>query len=489
MSRQLITCLDKYYCNNFRGLNMNVNLNKGYITLIIFILAATLLSSAQSVVTTGLANIMADFSASSTTVQWIYSSFLLVLGVMIPTSAYITRRFKIKTILLASLALFFIASLIAYFAPNIEVLIFARVLQAIGSGVLLPITQIVIFKVIPEEKWQIFMGLFGFIIGIAPALAPTLGGMVIDASSWRGIFLIFAALTFIILVIGAVLVKFELETSDYPLDIISLILCVIACVGIMLGFSNIAEYGSSILYVIAPIVIGIICLFVFIKRQISIEHPLLNLAVLKNKYFVWGTMFSAILYFTMCGLNVIMPLFVQSVAYHSATTSGLILLPGTIIMIVFNFVGPLLASKIGVRKVLILSCIFSIVGFGSMMTYNVNSSVEYMILTQIIRAIGPGLGLMPAVTWTMSVVSDDIEDATAINNTVRQIIGSVGAAIAVVLMAVFAGGNVCHNQLSANAFSITSLIMIILTIISLFIVIIYIKDKVKNDDVTEESFN
>lgn len=156
------------------------------------------------------------------------------------------------------------------------------------------------------------------------------------------------------------------------------------CVGIMLGFSNIAEYGASILYVFAPIIIGVICLLVFVKRQYNIEHPLLNLTVLKNKYFVWGTLFSAVLYFTMCGLNVIMPLFVQSVAYHSATTSGLILLPGTIIMIVFNFVGPLLANKIGVRKVLIASCIFSIIGFGVMMTYTVNSSVEYMMLTQFL---------------------------------------------------------------------------------------------------------
>ncbi|MCQ2964315.1 MAG: MFS transporter, partial [archaeon] len=227
------------------------------------------------------------------------------------------------------------------------------------------------------------------------------------------------------------------------------------------------------------------------KRQYNIEHPLLNLTVLKNKYFVWGTLFSAVLYFTMCGLNVIMPLFVQSVAYHSATTSGLILLPGTIIMIVFNFVGPLLANKIGVRKVLIASCIFSIIGFGVMMTYTVNSSVEYMMLTQILRSIGAGLGLMPAVTWTISVVSGDVEDATAINNTVRQIIGSVGAAMGVVLMAVFAGGNIAHNQISADAFSTTSLVMAILAVVSLIIVLLYVKDDVKKVEIEEsqESLN
>lgn len=397
---------------------------------------------------------------------------------MIPLSAFFTRRFKIKTILLSALSLFLIGSLIAFIAPNIETLILARVIQAIGSGILLPITQIVLFKVIPEEKWQVYMGLFGFIIGIAPAIAPTAGGLIIDYVGWRSIFLIFAAAIAVLIVIASVVVKLEFETGHYPLDILSLILCVLACVGIMLGFSNIAENGFDLIWVILPIVIGAISLVLFVKRQFGIETPLVDLHALKNKYFFFGTLFSALLYFTMCGLNVIMPLFVQSVAYHSATVSGLVLLPATLVMIVFNFVGPLMANKFGVRKVLILSCIFTIIGYLMMMTYRVDSTIEYMIVTQIIRAIGAGLGLMPAVTWTIAVVSGDVEDATAINNTVRQIIGAIGSAVAVVLMATFAGGNIARNAVSVTAFGQTSLVMAILAIVSLVIVIVYIKDEI-----------
>ena len=457
---------------------MDVKLDRGMSTLLIFIIAAAILSAAQSVVTTGIAGIMADFHVSSTTAQWIYSSFLLVLGVMIPLSAYITRRFKVKTILLSSLSLFLVGSLLAYVSPNIIVLIIARVIQAIGSGILLPITQIVLFKVIPEEKWQVYMGLFGFIIGIAPALAPTAGGMIIDYIGWRSIFLIFAGMVFVLILVALVVVKLEFETGDYPLDVLSLILCVLACVGIMLGFSNIAGNGFDLVYVILPIVVGTFSLIFFVRRQFGIKTPLVDLHALKNKYFFFGTLFSALLYFTMCGLNVIMPLFVQTVTSHNATTSGLILLPATLVMIVFNFIGPLLANKIGVRKVLIMSCIFSIVGYLIMMTYNTNSTVEYMIITQIIRAIGAGLGLMPAVTWTIAVVSGDVEDATAINNTVRQIIGAIGSAVAVVLMTVFAGGTLAHNRVSVSAFGQTSLVMAILAVISLVIVILYIKDEI-----------
>ncbi|WP_296875789.1 MFS transporter [uncultured Methanobrevibacter sp.] len=457
---------------------MNENIDRGMSTLIVFIIAAAILSAAQSVVTTGIAGIMADFHVHSTTAQWIYSSFLLVLGVMIPLSAFFTRRFKVKTILLSSLALFLIGSIIAYLAPSIEVLIVARVVQAIGSGILLPITQIVLFKVIPEEKWQVYMGLFGFIIGIAPALAPTAGGFIIDSVGWRSIFLIFAIMIAVLMLVASVAVKLEFETGHYPLDIYSLILCVLSCVGIMFGFTNIADNGFDLIWVILPIVIGGVSLVLFVKRQFGIKTPLVDLHALKNKYFFFGTLFSAILYFTMCGLNVIMPLFAQSVSNYDATTAGIILLPATLVMIVFNFIGPLMANKFGVRKVLLLSCLFTVVGYLLMMTYTRSTTVEYMIVTQVVRAIGAGLGLMPAVTWTIAVVSGDVEDATAINNTVRQIIGAIGSAVAVVLMVVFAGGNVGHNYLSVSAFAQTSLVMSILAIVSAVIVVIYIKDEI-----------
>lgn len=172
-----------------------------------------------------------------------------------------------------------------------------------------------------------------------------------------------------------------------------------------------------------------------------------------------------------------MPLFTESVAYYSSTISGLILLPATAVMIIFNFIGPVLTDKLGIRKILIISSIFSIIGFLSMMTYNINTSVEYMIITQIIRGIGAGLGLTPAISWTMSVVYKDVEDATAINNTARQIIGAIGSSITVVIMQIFAGGIINHSNTSVKALTDVSLIMAILIIISLIIVIAFIKNK------------
>ncbi|MBQ6511072.1 MFS transporter [Methanobrevibacter sp.] len=455
---------------------MNSEVKTGRTTLIIFIIAAAILSAAQTVVTTGISFITLDFHTTTNMAQLVYSSFLLVLGVMIPLSAFIARRFKVKTILISSLIIFLIGTIISFISPNIEILIISRVIQGIGAGILLPITQIVLFKVVPEDKWQVYMGLFGLIIGIVPALAPTLGGVIIDYVGWRPIFLIFAIIVAILILISLAAVKLEFETGDYPLDILSLMLCIVGCSGIMFGFNNITKNLSPV--VIIPLIIGVISLVIFVKRQFSIKTPLVSLVPLKNKFFFAGTLFSSLLYFTMCGLNVIMPLFVQSVAHYTATESGLILLPATLVMIVFNFVGAIIANKIGVRKVLILSCIFSIVGYLAMTTYTMSTSMEYMAITQIIRSIGAGLGLMPAVTWTIAIVSGDVEDATAINNTVRQIIGAIGSAVAVVLMTLFAGGRISHSLISQEAFSQTAIMMSVLAVVSLIIVVLYIKDEV-----------
>ncbi|MBO6111158.1 MAG: DHA2 family efflux MFS transporter permease subunit [Methanobrevibacter sp.] len=449
----------------------------GLITLIILILASAVTLISQSIVTTSLPYYMHDFAISSATAQWTYSVFLLVLGVMIPPTAYITRRFKIKTILATSLILFIIGSVLCFVAPSIEILIIGRILEAMGTGILMPIGQILIFRIMPEEKWALFMGLFGFLVGIVPAMGPTVGGIIVDLFDWRFIFEVLAIIAVLILILSLILANFELETEKYPLDFPSLLLSILFCVGLMIGFSNVAEYGFSILYVILPIIVGIISLIVFVKRQNKIEKPLINLSVLKNKYFVYGTVFASLLYFIMCGINVIVPLFVQNVAYYSSTESGLILFPAAIIMIVFNFIGPVLADKIGIKPVLITSSFLNIIAFVAMMTYDMNSSFEYILATQFIRGIGCGLGLSPAITWSMSVVAWDVEDATAINNTARQVIGAIGSSIAVVIMQILASGKITHNQLSVNSFSLTSLMMIIITVIILIITVLFIKNK------------
>ena len=460
---------------------MNIELNKKMNLLVLFIIAASLVTIAQSIITTGVVYLMSDFSVSSTQAQWSYSAFLLVVGVMIPLSAFISRRFSSKTIFFFSLIIFLLGSVICYFSTSLTILIIGRVLQAIGNGIIMPYVQILLLKSIPEEKWQTYMGFYGLIIAIAPVIGSFIGGFVITLYGWRTLFSFFTISTIILIVLGLIFVKDTSQTEDYPLDYLSVILSVIGCAGVMFGFTNVADYGFTHYLVILPIIIGIAALILFVRRQPKLDKPLINMNILKNRYFSVGTVFICILYFALNGCTALVPIFIQGVGYNSAIFSASVLLPGGLLIIIFNIIGPLLTNKIGIKKVLIMGCVFSIIGFGAMMLYTQDSSFEFMTITQSIRYIGTGLALMPATTWTLTMVSDKVEDGTAVNNTLRQISAAIGSSIVVVMVAVLAGGSIDHNHASVVAFNQTSLILLVLHIVMLILTVVFIdeKDKVK----------
>lgn len=460
---------------------MNIELNKKMNLLVLFIIAASLVTIAQSIITTGVVYLMSDFSVSSTQAQWSYSAFLLVVGVMIPLSAFISRRFSSKTIFFFSLIIFLLGSVICYFSTSLTILIIGRVLQAIGNGIIMPYVQILLLKSIPEEKWQTYMGFYGLIIAIAPVIGSFIGGFVITLYGWRTLFSFFTISTIILIVLGLIFVKDTSQTEDYPLDYLSVILSVIGCAGVMFGFTNVADYGFTHYLVILPIIIGIAALILFVRRQPKLDKPLINMNILKNRYFSVGTVFICILFFALNGCTALVPIFIQGVGYNSAIFSASVLLPGGLLIIVFNIIGPLLTNKIGIKKVLIMGCVFSIIGFGAMTLYTQDSSFEFMTITQSIRYIGAGLALMPATTWTLTMVSDKVEDGTAVNNTLRQISAAIGSSIVVVMVAVLAGGSIDHNHASVVAFNQTSLILLVLHIVMLILTVVFIdeKDKVK----------
>ena len=447
--------------------------------IILFIIAASLVTIAQSIITTGVVYLMSDFSVSSTQAQWSYSVFLLVVGVMIPLSAYISRRFNAKTIFFFSLIIFLLGSVICYFSTSLIILIIGRILQGIGNGIIMPYVQILLLRTIPEEKWQTYMGLYGLVIAIAPVLGSFIGGFVITIYGWRELFSFFTVASIIILVLGIIFVKDNTPSEDYPLDYLSVVLSVIGCAGVMLGFTNVADYGFTHYLVILPIIIGIMALILFVKRQPKLEKPLINLTILKNKYFLVGTTFICILFACLNGCTALIPIFIQGVAYNSAIISASVMLPGGLLIIVFNIIGPLLTNRIGIKKVLIMGCILSIIGYATMMFYTQDSSFEFMTITQSIRYIGVGLALMPATTWTLTMVSDKVEDGTAVNNTLRQISAAIGSSIVVVIVAVLAGGAIDHNTSSVVAFNQTSLILLLLHVVMLILTIVYIDDKDK----------
>ena len=192
--------------------------------LFVFLLASSIFATSQSIVTTALVHIMNDFNVSSITVQWAYSIFLLTLGVIIPLNAFISRRFKARSIYLFTVVCFIVGSLLCCFSWNMLTLILGRILQAVAYGIIMPYTQIILLKIAPEDQWQMFMGIYGICIAFTPVLGMILGGYIIDFYGWKNIFTIFVILSILTLILGLLLVKVDFGCKDYPLDVISAIL-------------------------------------------------------------------------------------------------------------------------------------------------------------------------------------------------------------------------------------------------------------------------
>ena len=255
---------------------------------------------------------------------------------MIPLSAFISRKFSARLIFLFSLIIFFLGSVICYFSNSLFVLISGRIFQAIGNGVIMPYVQILLLRITPEEKWQTYMGLYGLVIAIAHVVGSFIGGYVIALYGWRELFSFFAIATLILLVLGIIFVKDNTPTENYPLDYLSVVFSIMGCAGIMIGFTNVADFGFTHYLVIVPLIIGVITLILFVKRQLKLDKPLINLSILKNKYFLVGTIFICILFSCLNGCSALLPVFIQGIAYHSPIISASVLLPGGLLIIVFN---------------------------------------------------------------------------------------------------------------------------------------------------------
>lgn len=307
----------------------------------------------ETLLTTALPSIMKDFKIDYTQVQWLTTAFLLTNGVIIPLSAMIIQRYSTRKVFLTAIFIFFIGTLIAGFSPNFSVLLSARIVQALGSGIMMPLMMTTILDVFEPHERGKYMGTFGLVIGLAPAIGPTLSGYLVEYLNWRSLFHVvapIAALTFI----GALkFVKNVGTNRKTRIDILSIILSVFGFGGLLYGTSSISRDGWNDPIVLTTVIGGIILVAAFIFRQTRLENPLLDFSVFKDSQFAVGIIIMAFTMISMIGSETVLPMFVQNIMNDSALQSGLILLPGAIVMGIMSVISGLLYEKYG-AKILVL---------------------------------------------------------------------------------------------------------------------------------------
>lgn len=426
-----------------KTLSANMLTEKQKKTILITIMMGSFLTTlTQTVLTSALPSIMADFNVSANTGQWLTTIYMLVLGVMIPATPYLINRFSTRKLFISSMVFFFLGCILSIRAQSFGMMIVSRVLQAICGGINMQLVQILIMRMYPAEERGTAMGLYGFIIGVAPAIGPTLAGVVIDSLGWKSLFYILGTIALIDAILALVFLKNVGETKKDKLDVISLILSTLGFGGLLIGISNQGNYGWGNYLTYLPLIVGIISLAVFIRRQLKIEKPLLNLRVFKNKKFRISIVLISIIYASLTSSSMLVSLYMQSMRGYSALSTGLLMLPGSILMSIFSPIAGKAFDKYGARKVIIPGFVFLAVATLEFSFLSVNTPVIYLTIMYGIRMLGISFVLMTVTTWGINSLPDkDIASGSAIGSTLRQIAGSIGSAVFISIISSVASSN------------------------------------------------
>lgn len=457
----------------------------------ILIIGAFITSLAQMVLTSALPSIMSTFNVTTSSAQWLTTTYMLVLGIMIPSTAYLVNRFPIKGLFMTSMGLFLGGCIVSITANNFIFMVLSRVLQAIGAGIITQLVQVAMINLYPKEERGKAMGIYGFAIGVAPAIGPLVSGYIIDSFGWRFIFYILAIITILDMIFAVILLKSFMENKPSKLEVISLILSSLGFGGLLIGVTNIGTYtiASPLAYI--PILIGLISLVLFVIRQFKVEDPLLDLRVFKIRNFTISIILICIVYMAMTSATMILSIYIQSARGMSAMVPGIVMLPGSIAMCILSPITGDILDKYGLRKLAISGCIMLGVGTLGFSYLEETTSIAVLTIMYTIRMIGITFLLMPVTTWGLNELKQEqIASGSAINSTLRQISGAVGSSLFVTIMTVVANNSVKATQVLADiegmtvAFKYATFVIVI----AIFVSIIYVKDKVKNKSLEDISY-
>ncbi|GGA40934.1 lincomycin resistance protein LmrB [Psychrobacillus lasiicapitis] len=375
------------------------------------------------------------FEVGPTTVQWLATGYFLTLGILIPVTGILMQKFTTRQMFLTSIILTILGTVLAALAPSFGFLLAGRIIQAAGLAINLPLTQNVIFTIFPPNRRGAAMGIMGLVMLAGPALGPTIAGLILDTLSWDWIFWAQVPFLLLSLIIGVFYVPNVNEVRKISIDLLSVILSTIGFGGIVYGFSVSGDNGWTSSIVIGSIVIGLIGVILFSMRQMKMEQPMMNLRAFKYPLFVLGVFMSFITFFNMLSMLVILPMYMQMALLIAAFTTGLVLLPGSLLNCILAPIIGGLFDKYGPRAIITPGTILVIIAYALYAQLGTDAALWVVIVIHIIMMLGIGAVLASTQTNTLnSLPKRYYPDGIAITQTIQQVAGAVGIAVMVSLL-------------------------------------------------------
>lgn len=403
--------------------------------MIALILGAFVAILNETLLSNALNDLMKELSVTATTVQWLSTAYMLVVGILVPVTALLQKWFTTRQLFSAAMIIFTIGTLIAGFSGSFEILLAGRIVQALGTGLILPLLMNTILIIYPPEKRGAAMGIMGLVIVVAPAIGPTLSGIIVDHLSWEWLFFIMLPFALVSIIIGLKFLVNVSEITKPKVDYLSILFSTVGFGGIVYGFSSSGAEGWDSPEVYGTIIAGVIGLILLVVRSLRIENPILDFRVFKYPMFSLTVVLLVVVMMTMFSTMTLLPLFLQSVLMVTAFTSGLIMLPGSLVNGILAPVSGKLFDKFG-AKILVIPGLILIAGSLYLFsTLQLDSSKGTIIAYHIILMIGIALVMMPVQTYGLNQLSKEYyASGSAIMNTLQQVAGAIGTALFISIM-------------------------------------------------------
>ena len=413
-----------------------------HLVLGIMMAGTTAACISQSMMIAALPTVMHEFAVSASLGQLLTTAYIFTLGLFSAMSAYLVSRVDAKALFLVSMAGFSLGCAASIVAPNYPLLLAARLVQAIGAGIALPLIQVVAMSVYPKSQYGRAMGIVGVIIGFAPAIGPAISGVIIDVWGWRAVFVSLGTIAAAVIVLAVPLLPNVVRRppTHAPLDAASAVLFIAGFSLVMVAAALMEESGALALAAAAG-VLGAACLFVFVRRQLRIPNPLLKLSCFFDRTFTAAALLVMLSHIAFMSASIMVPMFVQDVQGGSATVSGLVILPGAVLLGFLNPVTGRYLDKHGARPLIFAGCALLIVGSLAFVPCDADTPAWAITAIYGLRTVGIACLMMPMTAYACKGLSaEDMPQGNAILTSLRQIFGSLSSSVLITVFAVASGG-------------------------------------------------
>ncbi|CAI2633669.1 Antiseptic resistance protein [Apilactobacillus kunkeei] len=417
-----------------------------------------------------------EFHIGLNVVQWITTSYLLVLSSVIPISKFLKERYTVKSLFVFSGIMFLIGLIIDASAPSFAFILLGRIIQGIGTGIALPLMFNIILDNVPVSRLGFMMGVGSLITAAASAIGPTFGGVIVNTLGWRYIFIFLIPVLLIALALGIYSIP-KINQGDLAnnrFDYGGFLLVVITFFGLIIGISNISTADIISVNTLLPILIGIISLVIFIRTQSRKQQPLLNVNILKNSAYSKYILAFFINQLIILGLAFVVPNYVQIINHSSSSVAGLILLPGAVLGAIISPLSGALLDKLGAKKPILSGSGLIIISLLILTFTSMHISDGMFLALYSLIMIGIGLSYGNIMTKALSFLENEIQaDGNAILTTIQQFAGAIGTVIVATIITKVDNLNLGSDTIG---FAIALLFLLIIMIIQ-FVVVLTTRDK------------